>query len=123
VIEAARARWEAQQIHDYQFVYTQTGFNSILTGKVARVMVFGDTVRSATDTLTGDSIPFAGSLIPSVGALFDEAVGAAGDGSLTGIQFDPQLSYPTRLDIAGPPDASGSLFLSNLQPLLTATEP
>jgi hypothetical protein len=55
-----------------------------------------------------------------VDGLFNLALGAADGGDLTAIQFDSALRFPRRIDIAGPPDASGSLFASNLQPLLTA---
>ncbi len=118
-IRAEKARWHGHFIRDYQYLYHQTGFYSPITGKAIMVNVLGDTVRAANDTLTGDSIPMAWGVIPSMDELFDRAIGAADDGSLTAIQFDSALGHPIRIDIAGPPDAGGSIFVSNLQPLLT----
>lgn len=119
-IRAEQARWQGHGIRDYQYLYRQTGFYSPITGKVILVTVLGDTVRGASDTLTGDSIPLAWGVVRTVDGLFNLALGAADGGDLTAIQFDSALRYPRQIDIAGPPDASGSLFASNLQPLLTA---
>lgn len=118
-IRAEQARWRGHFVRDYQYLYEQTGFNNAINGKVILVTVFGDTVRAANDTLTGDSIPIAWGIVPSVDGLFSMALGAADGGSLTAILFDSALGHPTRIDIAGPPDAAGSIFASNLQPLLT----
>jgi hypothetical protein len=118
-IRAEQARWRGYFIRDYQYLYQQIGFYSPITGKVILVIVIGDTVRGATDTLTGDSIPLAWGVVPTVDGLFSTALGGASDGSLTAVQFDSALGYPRQIEIAGPPDASGSLFAANLQPLLT----
>lgn len=48
--------------------------------------------------------------------IFERAIQAARDGALSGVDFDPQLHYPTRIDLAGPPDASGSEFAGDLRP-------
>jgi hypothetical protein len=122
-IRAQQARWRSHLIRDYQYLYKQTGFNSQLTGRTIKVVVLGDTVRMANDTLTGDSIPTVWGVPPTVDGLFDMALAGFSNGSLTAISFDPALGYPLRLDLAGPPDASGSIFASNLQPLLTAAPP
>jgi hypothetical protein len=114
-IQAQQASWRSHFIRDYQYLYEQTGFN-----KTIRVIVLGDTVRGASDTLTGDSIPIAWGVVPTVDGLFSMALGAADGGTLSTIQFDQALGYPRRIDIAGPPDASGSIFASNLQLLYTA---
>jgi Family of unknown function (DUF6174) len=74
-------------------------------------------VQSATDAVTGQAEPGAPASWPTIDKLFDEAMEAAADGSLRGARFDPALDYPTEIDLAGPPDASGSVFASGLLPL------
>ncbi len=118
-LQAQQARWRSHFIRDYQYLYEQTGFNTSISNRTIRVIVLGDTVRGANDTLTGDSIPVAWGVIPTVDGLFDSAISGLGNGSLTLIRFDPALGYPVQLDLAGPPDAAGSILASNLQPLFT----
>lgn len=120
-LQAARTRWQGHFIRDYQYLYEQTGFNTAISGRTILVVVIGDTVRMANDTLTGDSVPVAWAVMPTVTGLFDIASRALSSGSLNRVVFDPSLDYPSRIDIAGPPDASGSIFAKQLQPLLTAT--
>lgn len=122
-IRAEQARWHGKFIRDYQYLYHQAGFYNPIAGKVILVNVIGDTVRAASDTLTGDSIPIAWGVIPTMDGLFNLAIAASDNGSLTAIRFDAALGHPIRIDIAGPPDAGGSIFVSNLQPLLTAAQP
>lgn len=122
-VQAQRARWRNHFIRDYQYLYEQTGFNTSISNRTIRVIVLGDTVRGANDTLTGDSIPVAWGVVPTVDGLFDAAVSGLGNGSLTLIRYDLALNYPVRLDLAGPPDAAGSILASNLQLLLTADPP
>ena len=50
----------------------------------------------------------------TIDKLFDEATQAAASGTLRGARFDPTFDYPSELDLAGPPDASGSVFASGL---------
>ena len=42
------------------------------------------------------------------------AAQAARDRNLTSITFHPLLHYPVRMDLGGPPDASGSVFAAHL---------
>ncbi len=122
-VEAARSRWRMQQIHDYQYLYSQSGFYTNISDRIIRVLVLADTVRAAHDTLTGDSLSTAGGAFPSVDGLFELAISGIDGGILTTIRFDRNLSYPTRLDLAGSPDATGSIFASEVQALLTASSP
>lgn len=122
-IQAEQTRWHGHFIRDYQYLYAQTGFNTALSNRTFRVIVLGDTVRAVNDTVTGDSIPVAWDAVPTVDGLFDAARAGVGNGSVTSITFDPSLGYPRRIDFTGPPDVGGSIFASNLQPLLTAAQP
>lgn len=112
-----RALWAAHSLTKYSYDYEQTGFFNNLAGHVIRLVVLGDTVRSAVFVATGESVPGPAMRFPIVDSLFAEASRAAENHSLTAIEFDPQLGYPVRMDLAGPPDASGSIFASHLQPL------
>jgi hypothetical protein len=47
--------------------------------------------------------------------LFERAAQAVRVKALSAITYDPVFDYPTRMDLAGPPDASGSVFASDLQ--------
>lgn len=50
-----------------------------------------------------------------VPTLYDPALAALAGGTLTSITFDTVFNYPTRMDLAGPPDASGSILASHLE--------
>ena len=78
-------------------------------------MVLGDTVRSATFVATGDSVPFAAASLPTIDQLFTMGIHAAVDNSLTGVTFDPTFDFPLQMDLAGPPDAAGSVLASHLE--------
>ena len=111
-----RAQWEAHGITSYQFDYLVTGFFIAWEGRHVRIVVRGDTVNAATFVDTGEP---AGELTvwPTIDKLFDRAQQAAAAGTLRDVRFDPQLDYPSEIDLAGPPDASGSLIVTQLQPL------
>jgi len=111
-----RTQWEAHGITSYQFDYLVTGFFIAWEGRHIRIVVRGDTVNAATFVDTGEP---AGSLTtwPTIDELFDQAQRAAAAGTLRDARFDAQLDYPSEIDLAGPPDASGSLIVTQLQPL------
>jgi len=111
-----RALWAAHNLTKYSYEYELTGFFNTIAGRVIRLVVIADTVRSAVFVATGESVPGPAVQFPIVDSLFAQASRAAQDHSLTAIEFDPQLGYPVRMDLAGPPDASGSIFASHLQP-------
>ena len=73
-----------------------------------------DTVVSATFVATGEAVPGSPNWLPTIDGLFGLAEREVRDGALGAITFDPQLHYPRRMDILGPPDASGSKFAANL---------
>ena len=113
---AHRAAWSAQALRGYSYNYEVTGFFINWEGQQITVEVRDNTVVSAVFAATGE--PTSGSLtdFPTIDELFDQAAQAARDHTLRAIAFDPQLAYPRRLDLAGPPDASGSVFAVKLQP-------
>jgi uncharacterized protein DUF6174 len=106
-----RAAWEAQGLTDYSYVYELDGFLINYAGKPIRLEVRQDTVRSAVVIATGDTL--AGHW-PTIDDLFDQAAEAQHDDILKAITFDPVLSYPVRMDLSGPPDASGSVLAGQL---------
>jgi hypothetical protein len=110
-----RARWQAQRITTYQFDFHQSGFFIACTGPSVRVHVTAGVVDAATDLATGQPVsPLT--CWPTIDQLFDRAAQAEQANSLTAIRYDPALDYPTHIEIAGPPDASGSYSVFNLQP-------
>jgi hypothetical protein len=112
-----RSIWLSQHVTSYTYVYEQTGFfMCCINGEPIAVVVRDDTVRSAIVVATGQSLPSPGPSF-TIDALFDQAEGAARNGMLHDVAYDPLLGYPTRIVIAGPPDAAGSLFGSGLEPV------
>ena len=115
---AQRAIWSRQGLRSYSYDYTETGFFICCTeGQQLKLEVRNDTVVSAVFAATGQ--PVSGSLarLPTIDGLFDLAEQAARDHRLGGMLFDPLLHYPVRIDLAGPPDASGSELAAHVQRL------
>jgi len=114
-ILAHRAVWDSQRLADYSYTYqTFGGFLSHPPGPL-QIEVRGDTVRAVVDLATGDSL--VATYLPTIDALFDRALAAAENGSLTGIVFDRVRGYPTRLDYAAVPDKAQSEQASSVQPI------
>jgi hypothetical protein len=117
-VRTERARWSALGLTSYSFDYKSTGFFMCCTeGQDLRLVVRNDSVVSATFLATGQAVG-SPNWLPTIDNLFDLAELEIQRGTLSAITFDPQLHYPRRMDIAGPPDASGSKFAANL----TSTE-
>ena len=115
---AQRALWSRQGLKNYSYDYTETGFFICCTeGQQMRLQVRNDTVVSAVLAATGQPVPGSPPRLPTIDALFALAEQAARDHRLSGILFDPLLHYPVRIDLAGPPDASGSEFAAHVQRL------
>jgi uncharacterized protein DUF6174 len=114
-VSTHRARWSSRGLTKYAYDYKVTGFLISYAGHTIHVVVLNSVVLSATDVTTGQAAPGDPSSWPTIDKLFDQATQAATDGSLRGVRFDPTFDYPTEIDLAGPPDASGSLFASGLQ--------
>ena len=112
-----RAQWHTHNLTDYQYDYRLTGFFISYAGHPIRITVRHGAVQSAIYVETGKPLPEPLNAWPTVDALFDEVARAAQAGDLIGVRYDPRLGFPTEIDLAGPPDASGSVFASNLQPL------
>jgi hypothetical protein len=116
-IEQAQARWATHRLTRYVYDFETTGFFTTLEGKTIHLVVIADTVRSAVFAGTSDPVPVPAASLATVDTLFARAIAAREAGALTSAEFDPQLDYPTRLQISGPPDASGAILASNLQPV------
>jgi uncharacterized protein DUF6174 len=114
-VEAARAAWLSHNVTRYTYVYEASGFLSALSGHQIRLVVLNDTVRSAVDLTTGDSTVANVASFPTIEGLFDGALAAIAVRSLASIAYDATYSYPTRIDLTGPPDAAGTILASNLQ--------
>ena len=113
-ISAHRARWSAHRLTKYAYDYKVTAFLIGFARHEIHLVVLDGVVRSATDLATGQAAPGEPASWPTIDKLFDEAMQAATDGALRGAKFDPTLDFPTELDLAGPPDASGSVFASRV---------
>jgi len=112
---AHREAWSAQRLSDYSYHYTVTGFFINWEGREITLEVRNGSVASAVFAATGQPVPESPSQFPTINGLFDQAEQAARDHTLRAISFDPQLGYPRRMDLAGPPDASGSIFAIRVQ--------
>jgi hypothetical protein len=110
-----RARWAARGLTKYAYDYKVTGFFIGYAGHDIHLVVLNGAVQSAMDLTTGQSAPGTPSSWPTIDALFDQAARAESAGSLRNARFDPTFDYPAELDLAGLPDASGSVFASRLQ--------
>lgn len=109
-----RAQWESHGVTNYRFDYHQTGFFIPCTGPSVRVQVKGGTVDTVVELSTGKTLD-PKTCWPTIDQLFDRAAAAEAVGALAAIEYDPVLGYPTRIQTAGPPDASGAYFASALQ--------
>ena len=110
------AAWRAHAPPAYRFDYEFTGFFAVGVGQPFRITVRHDTVQSVINLSTGQP-DTAVWRFPTIETLFQSAQGASQSGSLSNVSFNLVLHYPTEIDIAGPPDAGGSLFASNLAAL------
>ena len=113
-ILAHRALWENQRLANYSYTYQYHAFSAV-ADQPLRLEVRQDTVRSVVVLATGENIPPA--YFPTIDALFDRALAAAQNRSLTRIAFDAVRGYPTLLDYAAVPDALSSQQASALQSL------
>lgn len=111
-----RAQWEAQHITSYQYDYLVTGYFIVYEDRPVRVVVRDGVVQSAVYIADGEPVPGPTSEWPTIDQLFDRAARASAAGALTGIQYDQRYDFPSEIDISGPPDDSGSLLATNLQP-------
>jgi hypothetical protein len=111
-VKAERAKWAAHGLTRYAYVYEVTGFNLSIAGRPIRLVILNGTVNSAQDVATDSLLPVS-AMFPTLDGLFDQAEAALAAGTLTAITLD----FPSRLDLAGPADGSGSIFASGLQPL------
>ncbi|HUC39306.1 MAG TPA: DUF6174 domain-containing protein [Gemmatimonadales bacterium] len=112
-VRAHLADWKARGIVNYDYTYEiDGGFFNGPHGPV-RVEVRQDTVRSVI--LLADSTTLDPRSWPTIDALFNNALGAAHDGSLARITFDPVLAYPTLIQFDVVPDRVSALRASDLQ--------
>lgn len=112
-IQRAEAEWRTHNLTRYAYRYETTGGFSALDGQAIRLVVLGDTVRSAQFVATNDSVPVA--FLPTIDALFVLAITRCEEGRLVAAQFDPTFGYPTRLQTSGPADAAGVILASNVE--------
>ncbi|HWZ28558.1 MAG TPA: DUF6174 domain-containing protein [Gemmatimonadales bacterium] len=114
-LQQAQATWASHHLSKYAYRYQTTGFFNALDGQTIRLVVLADTVRTAQFVATNDSVPASPAIFPTIDRLFAVAIAAREDGSLVAAEFDPVFGYPTRLQISGPPDASGAILSSDLE--------
>ncbi len=114
---AMQAQWLARGITSYRYDFNQGGFFNDCPRPV-RVYAHGAVIDSAFVVATGEKLDSATVQFcaRTIDGLFQIAVSASDSGSLTAIQYDSTYGYPTKMDLAGPPDASGFLAASALQP-------
>ncbi len=111
-----RAQWQAAGLTDYSYVWAEYGFFVGYEGQPFRLEVRDGVVRAGLSPTTGDTVPWPWTQFPTIDTLFDRAIAAMNDHKLTAIAFDARYHYPTRMELAGPADASGSVFASQLAP-------
>ena len=115
-VPAHRAEWEAQHIASYQYDYLVTGYFISYEGKPIRIVVRDGEVQSAAFIADTEPLAEPAEFWPTIAELFDRAERASAAGALSGIRYDSLFHFPAEIDISGPPDASGSLFVTNLHP-------
>ena len=113
-LESERAAWAAHHLTRYAYLYEETGFLNSYSGRLIRLVILNDSVSSAQDVTTDSLLPAPG-VFPTLDELFAQAEAALAAGTLTSITFDSTFAYPRRMDLAGPPDASGSILASSLE--------
>lgn len=111
----AKASWTARHLSRYEYRYQTTGFFIAYGGQQIRLVVLADTVRSAQFVASNEAVPVEPSSLPTIDRLFAMAIEARRNGTLLAFTLDPTLGYPTRLQLSGPPDASGVIEASNLE--------
>ena len=116
-IRQEQAAWVAHNLTRYAYRYMTSGFLNTLDGQAMRLVVLGDTVRSAQFVATNDSVPVVPATLPTIDALFALAISAREGGTLVSAEFDSVLGYPRRLELSGPPDAGGVIIASKIEPL------
>jgi hypothetical protein len=112
-IQRAEAEWTTHNLTRYAYRYKTIGGFSALDGQAIRLVVLGDTVRSAQFVATNDSVPVA--FLPTINALFTLAIARRAEDRLVAAQFDSTFGYPRRLELSGPPDASGVVVASDIE--------
>ena len=113
-LQQQRAAWASHNLTRYAYVYETTGFLSAWSGRPVRLVVINGAVSSA-QYVSNDSLLPDPSVFPTLDGLFDQAEAALAAGTLTAITFDSTFGFPTRMDLAGPPDASGSIVASGFE--------
>lgn len=113
-IQQHQAAWASHHLTRYAYRYMTSGYFISWDGQLMRLVVLGDTVRSAQFVATNDSVPGAAGL-PTIDRLFQQAIAARENGALLAADFDTTLGFPTRLVFDGPPDASGSVTASGIE--------
>lgn len=114
-LQRAQAAWKARGFSRYAYRYETVGFFNAFDGRVMRLVVLSDTVRSAQFVATNDSVPVAPATMPTIDALFARAIAASVSGTLVSVTFDPILGYPTVIELSGLPDARGSILASAIE--------
>jgi len=114
-LQQAQAQWASHHLTRYAYRYETDGFLIAYQGQTLRLVVINDTVRSAQFVATNDSVPVDPGTLPTIDGLFANAATALQEGRLTDAQFDPSFGFPSRLAIAGPPDASGVITASDIE--------
>ena len=110
---AHQAIWRGQGLHNYSYTYEFVAFNRF-ANQPLQIDVRQDTVRSVVVLARGENLD--PTHFPSIDGLFEQALGAAQNGSLTHIAFDPARGYPTVLGYQALPDALSSQQATDLQP-------
>ncbi|HEX6534159.1 MAG TPA: DUF6174 domain-containing protein [Gemmatimonadaceae bacterium] len=117
-VTAEREQWASHGVKSYEYDYTiGGGFFIVYADHPIHVVVRDGVVAAAADVETGEPLPGPLTFWPTIDTLYARAARAAEAGTLLGLRVDSALGYPTEIDLAGPPDASGSLFASNLRAL------
>lgn len=110
--------WNAQGLTHYTYDYLiGPGFLNQFAGRSMRLEVSQGVVVSAIFVASGEPVPGPASQLPTIDTLFAQSLALVRSGNLKRIAFDASRGYPSSIDIAGPPDASGRLAATNLQRL------
>lgn len=118
-LASAKARWLSHGLTDYQITMTQSCFCANV--HPLRLTILSDTVRTATDLVTGQAIdPRLGMTVPQ---LFDfVATGIAKPAAKLDVGYDAVYGFPYEIDYdfsVQVADDEGSISVRDLQALQT----
>ena len=119
-LQQQESAWQSRNLHDYSFEYHHQFGGAV---EAARILVVADTVAGARDIEADTALSIDSQYDwPTVEDLFARAKTALSSEKVeVSVEYDPALSYPTRIDVSSgriaTPAGGSSTTASDLEPL------